>query len=491
MSSQPRNSIRGSLRLGLWPLRIFSRIWKWFFESGPNRSLLGVGILTGTFAVFLIGRSLLFHVFARVLGWLLEGLRNGWRFLSFVGLILWNSIPSYLPFYLLVIVVFYAAVKGRKRVTVISPFHLPSSSELPFGEHTVANALRDAFVEIHKRAKAGGKGDTYSTSGLMTPKLEGIKFSEAASFEVPNRFAVEVKGLSHDAIISFARKVFGKEWVISGDVVGDTNGFRLLARHGTDLWCSSSNPATIEGLRRACGEVALRMLGTIDMTLLSAYTTLRASDLIKQKKLEEVLELMKEAASLLPSNALIAYDLGVTHARRGDNDKAIAALKRAIELNSNFPEALNNLGVAQAELAEYDKAIASYEKALSIRPVYAAALFNLGDALLEKKRFVEAIQNYKKALELEPRDPDILFNLAVAFHKNKQFPEAIESYTKALELTPDDPDILIQLGMSLFEDKKYDQAISVVRQADKLRPNDEEIQKTLADMLRSVRARTT
>src|SRR6266478_440579 len=94
MSSQPRNN-RGFLRLGLWPLSILSRIWKWFFESGPDRSLLGVGILTSTFAVFLIGRSLLFHVFARVLGWLLEVLRNGWRFLLFVGLVLWNSIPSY------------------------------------------------------------------------------------------------------------------------------------------------------------------------------------------------------------------------------------------------------------------------------------------------------------------------------------------------------------------------------------------------------------
>jgi len=438
--------------------------------------------LTGTFAVFLIGRSLLFHVFARVLGWLLEGLRNGWRFLSFVGLILWNSIPSYLPFYLLVIVVFYAAVKGRKRVTVISPFHLPSSSELPFGEHTVANALRDALVEIHKRAKAGGKDDTYSTSGLMTPKLEGIKFSEAASFEVPNRFAVEVKGLSHDAIISFARKVFGKEWVISGDVVGDTNGFRLLARHGTDLWCSGSNPATMEGLRRACGEVALRMLGTIDTNLLSAYTTLRASDLIKLKKLEEVLELMKEAASLLPSNALIAYDLGVTHARRGDNDKAIAALKRAIELNNNFPEALNNLGIALGTQGKYNDAIQSYKKAISLRPDYYAAHFNLGTMFLQKGRYDEALRSFEEALKIKSTDPALYFNLGYTFHAQKRYAEAIDRYRNALEKKPNAPEILTNLGISLFDDGQVDEAIRVVERAAKIDSDNEEIKQILRQM---------
>jgi tetratricopeptide (TPR) repeat protein len=409
-----------------------------------------------------------------------------WRVLGFMRYA-WGSIPSYLPFFLIVIVCGYAVIKGWKRITVVSPFHLPSNTELPFGEHTVANALRDAFVEIHKRAKDGGNDDTYSTSGLMTPKLEGIKFSEADTFEVPNRFAVEVKGLSHDAIISFARKVFGKEWVISGDVVGDTNGFRLLARHGTDLWCSSSNPATMEGLRRACGEVALRMLGTIDTTLLSAYTTLRASDLIKQKRLEEVLELMKEAATLLPSNALIAYDLGVTHARRGDNDKAIAAFTTALELDNNFPEALNNLGVALAEAERYDEAIASYEKALSIRPEYPAALYNLGDAFQEKERFAEAIEMYQKALEIEPNDQDILYNLGVAFHYNEQYSEAKNSYQEALRITPGDADILHHLGMSLFQDGKRSEAISVVREARDKRPDDKEIRKTLSQMLRAVK----
>lgn len=411
---------------------------------------------------------------------------RAWRvFSSFVGFV-WGTIPSYLPFYLLVVVVLYAVVKGSKRATVVSPFHMPSSMQIPFGGHTVANVLRDTLVEIHQRANQGPGDQGQIAGGLMTPKLEGMKFSEAASFQVPDQYAVEVKGLSRDAIISFARKILGREWIISGDVIGDTTSLCVLARRGTQLWSSGSNPATMDGLHKACREIALRMMGAVDATLLEAYTTLRASDLTGQNKLDEVLELMKEAARLLPKNALIAYDLGVTHAKKGENREAIVSFEKALQLDSNFPEALNNLGVALVDEGELDRAIDSYEKALSMRPEYPAVLYNLGDALYEKGRYSEAIDKYEKALKLQPNDSDILFNLGVALFYNGQYAEAIKRYEEVLQITPGDPEVLHHLGMSLFKYGKKSEAIDVVRQAQSARPQDKDIQKTLSEMLKAV-----
>ena len=63
---------------------------------------------------------------------------------------------------------------------------------MPFGEHTVANVLRDAFVEIHQRANQGPGEDGQIARGLLKPTLEGIKLSEAASFE-SQPYTVEVK----------------------------------------------------------------------------------------------------------------------------------------------------------------------------------------------------------------------------------------------------------------------------------------------------------
>src|ERR1700745_2571390 len=60
----------------------------------------------------------------------------------------WRSLPSYLAFYLLLLVTVFAAWQGWKPVMVISPFQLPDKASLPFSGDTVANALQDRLSQI-------------------------------------------------------------------------------------------------------------------------------------------------------------------------------------------------------------------------------------------------------------------------------------------------------------------------------------------------------
>jgi len=196
---------------------------------------------------------------------------GGWRVVSSLAGYVWGSIPSYLPFYLIVIVGGYAAIRGWKRTTVISPFHVPFNNKLCFGEDTVANSLHDAFTEIRRKAEIGLKDSSHNQIGPKEPGWEGLKLPVTSEFEVPARFSVEVKGLSHEALISFGRKVFGKERVISGDVIVHGNTFCLLARGGTSAWSTIPKANTVEGLREACHELALKALTTIDPMLLAAH----------------------------------------------------------------------------------------------------------------------------------------------------------------------------------------------------------------------------
>src|ERR1700733_15452346 len=43
----------------------------------------------------------------------------------------WQTLPTYLPFYLLLIVVSYAGWQGATAITVISPFHASTPTGLP------------------------------------------------------------------------------------------------------------------------------------------------------------------------------------------------------------------------------------------------------------------------------------------------------------------------------------------------------------------------
>ena len=363
---------------------------------------------------------------------------NSFMLASFIRYV-WASIPSYLPFYLIVIVCLYAAIKGLKRTTVIAPFRMPSGNQLPFGEDTVANFLRDAFVEIRKRAEDGLDDAGADSAVREALGLRDFKLSAPSSFEVPFRFAVEVKGLSHEALVSFARKVLGKERIISGDVIGDKKSFSLLARCGADLWTCSSSVATIDGLKKACFRLAFSVLGTSDPSLLIAYTAVKAADVGPDKN-EESLASLIEAVEQLPDTVKV--------------------------------ESFNNLGSVLAREGRYDEAIENYEKALAIKPDHAGALYNLGNALLKINKKEEAIRKYGEALDLTPNDPDILFNLGYVFDSRQEFEKAIPNYRKALEIRPDDPALLYNLGIDLSKVGQTEEGLELVLKAQKLKPDD-------------------
>jgi len=176
----------------------------------------------------------------------------------------WRSLPSYLAFYLLVLVTGFAAWQARKPVTVIAPFQVPDKAALPFSGDTVASVLRDRLGQIHKEIERQRNDKKLHATDMHSIGQPGLQVPQpSAQFrpaEVPVRFAVEVKGLSYQGLIAAARTVMGTETTVSGDLILDgANGgnFILIARtaHGGP-WQSTPHPQTAEGLRQASGDLA-------------------------------------------------------------------------------------------------------------------------------------------------------------------------------------------------------------------------------------------
>jgi RNA polymerase sigma factor (sigma-70 family) len=84
--------------------------------------------------------------------------------------------------------------------------------------------------------------------------------------------------------------------------------------------------------------------------------------------------------------------------------EAVSSYKKALQLNSEDPDVLNNLGLALFDYGLFEKAIINYDKALKIQPDYYYAWDNRGDALRALGRFSEAIDSYNQALQLKPDD---------------------------------------------------------------------------------------
>jgi tetratricopeptide (TPR) repeat protein len=74
------------------------------------------------------------------------------------------------------------------------------------------------------------------------------------------------------------------------------------------------------------------------------------------------------------------YNLGISYRNKGENDAAIAAYQRCIELKPDYDEAWYNMGNAYQAIGKYDEAIASFTKSIEINPDKSGAWINMGNA---------------------------------------------------------------------------------------------------------------
>jgi len=95
-------------------------------------------------------------------------------------------------------------------------------------------------------------------------------------------------------------------------------------------------------------------------------------------------------------------------------DKAIAAARRAIEIEPRYAEAFNSCGAALKKAGRIDEAIAAYQRALSLRPRFLFALNNLATALILAGRHGEALEACERSLEIYPGGVGALASKSVA-----------------------------------------------------------------------------
>jgi TolB-like protein/Tfp pilus assembly protein PilF len=106
--------------------------------------------------------------------------------------------------------------------------------------------------------------------------------------------------------------------------------------------------------------------------------------------------------------------------------------ERAIALNPNYAPAHHWYGFGVLlPLGEFDRAIAEVKRALELDPFSAIMNANLGFCYLYARRYSEAIAQFRKAAELDPSSPAPHLGLGEAYELSGQREQAITEYERA------------------------------------------------------------
>ena len=162
---------------------------------------------------------------------------------------------------------------------------------------------------------------------------------------------------------------------------------------------------------------------------------------------------------------------GIAYSENGDQDKAIIAFNKAIELQPDFAEGYNNRGIAYGEKGDFNHAIGDFNKAIEINSNYTAAYTNRGVAYDKMGTFDRALQDYNKAIKQNPNYANAYINRGNAYEDKGDFDCAIADYTKAINLDPNNIDAYNNRGIAYGEKGDFNHAIGDFNKAIEINSN--------------------
>jgi tetratricopeptide (TPR) repeat protein len=146
------------------------------------------------------------------------------------------------------------------------------------------------------------------------------------------------------------------------------------------------------------------------------------------------------------------YNLGLAHKANGDFNNAKKAFEETVKLNKKYYKAHKSLGEIFIDLEQYEDAVASLKAAISIKSNYSAAWHALGvtygkGKLEDYNRSVEALS---KAVDLKPREMLSWFHLSEAYNELRECEKAKEAALEAIDLKKNFGGGWFQLGIAEY-----------------------------------------
>ncbi len=168
---------------------------------------------------------------------------------------------------------------------------------------------------------------------------------------------------------------------------------------------------------------------------------------------------IKEYQSILAilESAEVYYNLGYIHTAKSEYDEAIAAFRKATQINQLFAKAyqamaevfvkmgnntmaekyLNMAGEIFLERDMHEKAEGIFNEIISLNPDTTNVYNSLGIIYRRQNRHADAVKIYKKAVKIDPKDENIHFNMGRAYLEMGENQLAKESFINALKINPD------------------------------------------------------
>lgn len=170
-----------------------------------------------------------------------------------------------------------------------------------------------------------------------------------------------------------------------------------------------------------------------------------------KKDFQGAIPYFQKAIDMDPNYPDPLNNLAVAYSSVGRLDEAIAVLQKSIKLNPYYPEGYNNIASFFLQKNDLAKAEHALNIALKLRPYYGKAHFNMGRVHLARNEKEKAWECFKNACMQADMDNKFGFSLyAKTSLELKKYDDAVAGYEKVLQLDPADASMAFNLANAYY-----------------------------------------
>ena len=153
---------------------------------------------------------------------------------------------------------------------------------------------------------------------------------------------------------------------------------------------------------------------------------------------------------------------GLTHLQENRPALAVEEFKKAIRLDDKSPYSHKGLGIAYTQMRRYPEAIAALRKALELNPYYVDVRNDLGTALMLSGKREEGKAEFLAAYNdpTNPRPELTSYNLANAYLDEKRYADAANWFRTSIGRNKQNPEAYTGLSEALLALGQPDEVIA-------------------------------
>ncbi|MFC1715982.1 tetratricopeptide repeat protein [Candidatus Poribacteria bacterium] len=215
-------------------------------------------------------------------------------------------------------------------------------------------------------------------------------------------------------------------------------------------------------------------------------------DMFREKRFTTVpIAIYRNSLEQNANNSMLLYLLGYAYLMaygqpmaEGEPDPLRMAeenLKAALQIKSNFPDAVSAMGDLYLRKDQSDLAIEKWEEAIKLNSRFEAAHLSMARFYRSQKEYDKAIDNYQRAISLKPKRVAIRYlELGLTYMDMEDLDRAESAFEKAKKYDSKMAMAYYKLGQVYAKRGERDKAVKIYRTGRKHDPDNAEVAYELA-----------